>query len=258
MKQTILLSLPKAERALSSKDELEALSFAILIKLTFTSSEIQSATVRRCKEIFGIGTSRMTRVINNSIKYGYVVREGNNLKALKVKEEKVYNIKLEFTSKSYSRSNERYSLSQIMDIIRNSVLLNHIKKQNNCEDTFDIADNPVNSKTYRKAKKRIKRMSHTKSAFKGLSINRISTLLRVSKNKVRILLNRLLNNGLIEKSTNSIKTPFSENDLCSTLREWFQETGNFGYLYRGVDGVYCRVSNSYTYSCDLIKWLKNI
>ena len=257
MKQTILLSLPKAERALNSKEELEALSFAVLIKLTFTTSEVQSATVRRCKEIFGIGSTRMSRVINNSIKYGYVVRIGNNLKALPVKEENAFNIKLRFECKTFSRSEERYSLNEIMDIIRDSVFLNHIKKQNACENTFRLTDNPKTCKGFKAAQKRIKRMSHTSKAFVGLSMTKIANLLSVSKWKARKLLSKLLSCGFIEKIERSIKVPFNPSELSNRLREWFQESGYFGYLYRGKDGVYCRVSNSYSYNCDVIQWKKS-
>lgn len=257
MIQTLYISLPKAERALNSKEELEALSFAVLIKLTFTTSEVQSATVRRCKEIFGIGSTRMSRVINNSIKYGYVVRIGNNLKALPVKEENAFNIKLRFECKTFSRSEERYTLNEIMDIIRDSVLLNHIKKQNACENTFRLTDNPKTSKGLKAAQKRIKRMSHTSKAFIGLSMTKIAKLLVVSKWKARRLLSKMLSDGLITKIERSIKVPFNPSDLCCHLREWFKESGFFGYLYRGTDGVYCKISNSYSCDCDLIQWKRS-
>lgn len=258
MIQTLYLSLPKAERALSSKEELEALSFAVLIKLTFVTSEVQSATVRRCKELFGIGSTRASRVINNSIKYGYVIKQGDILKALPVKEEKAFNIRLRFQCKTFSRSKERYTLNHIMDIIRDSVLLNHIKKQNACEDTFNLSDNPKTDKCLKAARKKLKRMSHTSKAFIGLSMTKISKILRVSRWKARKLIYRLLASSLIDKKERSIKLPFSASDLSSNLREWFKESGFFGYIYRGTDGLYCRVSNSYSYCGDSIQWKKSI
>lgn len=255
MYQTINISLNKAECAIKCKDELEALSFAVLIKLTFVSSVVQSATIRRCKDIFGIGSSRISRVISNSLKYGYITKNNNELVALPVKEENSFNIKLRLLSKTYSKSSSRYTLNEIMDIIRDSVLLNHIKKQNDCENTFRLTDNPKTSKGFKVAKKRINRMSHTNKAFIGLSMTKISKLLMVSRWKARRLLNELLALGLIEKNERYIQLPFNVSDLTNGLREWFKETGCFGYLYRDNGRVCCRVSNSYKYKGNQIQWV---
>ena len=154
MKQTLYLNIGLAEQAINDKRFIEALAFSVLVKLTFVSSRIQSATVSKCKDLFGIGSTRMCRIINSGIEYGLLKRDNKDLVATSLKREKSYHIRLDFECKTYSRTkalmsdrpkSERspivcqYSLKDIIDIIRKSVLLNHISKQSDCEDTINIA-----------------------------------------------------------------------------------------------------------------------
>lgn len=59
MRQRLYLSIPLANESIDSKEMIESLAFAMMVKLTFVDSKIRKATVNRCKEIFGIGSARM-------------------------------------------------------------------------------------------------------------------------------------------------------------------------------------------------------
>lgn len=85
-------------------DLLKHLLFLCSSKLTFVSSRIQSATVSKCKDLFGIGSTRMCRIINSGIEYGLLKRDNKDLVATSLKREKSYHIRLDFECKTYSRT----------------------------------------------------------------------------------------------------------------------------------------------------------
>lgn len=269
MKQTLYLNIGLAEQAVNDKQLIEVLAFSVLVKLTFVSSRIQSATVSKCKDLFGIGSTRMCRIINNGISHGLLKRDGRDLVATSLKREQSYHIRLDFECKTYSRTralindkpkSERepivcqYSLKDIIDIIRKSVLLNHISKQSDCEDTINIAKGNTKSvNQLRKARKKCKRMLHTDNAFTGLSRKRIMDITKVCKNKAKHLIDDLCKNGLVKRVEQSVRVFLNYSDFSPKLaNSFFRETGLNGYLYRSGSEIRLRVSNKYVYSCDLI------
>ena len=80
----IWLSINIAEDAVADENKLEALAFSMLIKTKFVSSVFKDATVRRCNKVFGMGSTRSNRLINNGLKYGYLMRSGNDIIATKI------------------------------------------------------------------------------------------------------------------------------------------------------------------------------
>lgn len=269
MKQTLYLNIGLAEQAVNDKPFIEALAFSVLVKLTFVSSRIQSATVSKCKDLFGIGSTRMCRIINSGIEYGLLKRESKDLVATSLKREKSYHIRLDFECKTYSRiktlinnkpKSERepvvcqYSLKDIIDIIRKSVLLNHISKQSDCEDTINIAKGNTKSvNQLQKARKKCKRMLRTDNAFTGLSRKRIMDITKVCKNKAKHLIDNLCKSGLVNRVEQSVRVFLNYSDFSPKLaNSFFRETGLNGYLYRSGSEIRLRCSNKYVYSCDLI------
>lgn len=261
MKQTIYLSTKIASEAVSSKEMAEALAFALCIKLTFVSSRVQSATVRRCKALFHVGQDRISRMIKNGIKYGYLVRDGQDLIAVSLKTPESYHVRLDFQLNTYKFQTEekgcKYHLNSVIDLIRKSVLLNHISKQSDCRDTLKNAHEPCGLKTYKKSRNKIKRMLHAGRLFDGVSNARIRNLCSVGRAKARRLINSLVSSGNVIKEEVSVETGM---DIRSFNREranaFFKESGDFGYLYRKGNSILCRVSNRYIYDCDLISFIK--
>lgn len=259
MKQRLYLSIKAANEAIQSKDRIEALAFSMLIKLTFVSSNVQSATVSRCKSIFGMGSTKMSRVIRNAIKYGYVQRVGNDLIALPFKGNKNYCVKLDFAflTASFTKANIcQYSIKDLIRIIKQSVLLNHIRKTNDCADTFNNSSNPKNKAVLVKAKRKIKRMQCEKSYGEGLSLKRIMSVTNTKRTNARKLIKGLVAKGLVEELEQSVKTNINPLDFTKSVNDWLKETSQRGYFYRKGLAIYCRLSNIYKYNSDVITFIK--
>lgn len=259
MKQRLYLSIKVANEAIQSKERIEALAFSMLIKLTFVSSNVQSASVARCKAIFGMGSTKMSRIIKNAIKFGYIKRNGRDLIAMPFKGSKNYCVKLDFSclTASFTGVNVcQYSIKDLIRIIKQSVLLNHIRKTNDCADTFKNSSNPKNKSVLAKAKRKIKRMQCNKFYGECLSIQRVMSITNTKRTNARNLISDLASKGLVDKSEYSVKTNISPLDFVKSVNEWFKETGQSGYLYRGNDGIYCRLANIYKYNSDVITYVK--
>lgn len=269
MKQTLYLDIRLAEQAVNDKQLIESLAFSVLVKLTFVSSRVQSATINKCKDLFQIGSTRMCRIINNGIEYGLLKRDGKDLVATSLKREKSYHIRLDFECKTYSRTKAlmngkpkseqepvvcQYSLKDIIDIIRKSVLLNHISKQSDCEDTINIAKGNTKSvKQLRRARKKCKRMLRTNNAFTGLSRKRIMDITKVCKAKAKQFIDSLCSSGLVSRIEQSVRVCVNYSDFSRDVaNSFYKETGLTGYLYKSGSEIRLRVSNKYVYSCDLI------
>lgn len=259
MKQRLYLSTIVANEAVQSKDRIEALAFSMQIKLTFVSSIVQSATVSRCKSIFGMGSTRMSRIIRNSLKYGYIKRVGSDLIALQFKGSKNYCMKLDFAYLTAGITGEnicQYSIKDIIRLIKQSVLLNHIRKTNNCADTFNTSSNPKSKSAFKKAKSKLKRMQCDKFYGEGISIKRIMLITNTKRTNARKLISSLVANGLVDKVDQSVKTNINPTDFIKSSNVWFRESGCRGYLYRKGYAIYCRLSNIYKYNSDVITYIK--
>ena len=268
MKQTLYLDLRLAQQAVNDKMLIESLAFSMLVKLTFVSSRVQSATVQRCKDLFHIGSTRMCRIIRNGIAYGLLKRDGADLIALSLREEKSYHIRLNFECKTYSRTKAlmdnnpeskgvvvcQYSLKAIIDLIRKSVLLNHISKQTDCEDTINRVNGHVKSiNALRRAKKKCKCMLRSGKVYTGLSRKRIMDVTNVCKKKAKQLIDSLCDKGLVHRVEQSVRAFSNYKEFSSkAVNAFYRETGLAGYLYKSGSEIRLRISNKYVYSCDLI------
>lgn len=112
-----------ASEAVHNKAQLEALAFAISIKIKFVSSVFKDATVRRCNKVFEMGSTKSSRLIKNGLKYGYLERQGKDIIAKKVR------VAGRFHNKLIFNPDVNYSISMIIDKIRETVLLNQLRKQ---------------------------------------------------------------------------------------------------------------------------------
>ena len=136
VKDRIYISIRETESVLNDKNRLEALSFALCMKVNFRSSAIKNPTIRRCKELFHIGTSRMTRIMRNGTRYGFLRKEGDLLIASPIKEKCSYNYRLERKGTYKKNDKITFGLKDAIKMLREIILLNHISKQKNCADTL--------------------------------------------------------------------------------------------------------------------------
>ncbi|MGJ7024999.1 hypothetical protein [Petrimonas sulfuriphila] len=242
----IYLNTEIAKDAIRSKDRLEALSFAILVKDKFTSSMVNNATIRSCKELFKIGSTRTSRIIKNGLEYGYLRREKGALIANKIKA-KGYNVKIELDGNN---------LNSVMDIVRKSVLLNHIKVQNRITDTFQSASNPKFLKEYKSARKRVVRgmTGLTDYGHYGTSTARVMEVTNTKRTKARAIVGSLVLSGKLIVKHRAQKTMINPDDFYNGFAEHQKSLGCPGYLFLYKGEIWQKVSNKYIYNCfDICK-----
>lgn len=269
MKQRLYLSIPFATESVNSKEMIESLAFAMMVKLTFVDSRIRKATVTRCKDIFGIGSTRMCRIIKNGIRYGYLRREGSSIIANSLKSEKSYHFHEDFEALTASRTKTdgkeevqcKYKLKDIIALIREAVLLNHISKQSECEDTINSLENPKTLKQLRKAKKWQGCMRLCKDkACERLSNKRIMDITRTSLYYSRKLIRSIVCKKWALKSDVIVPTDIDPKNFIYSANKWFKENNISGYLFKFYDArvngyiIACNASRMYRYNCQLISF----
>lgn len=269
MKQRIYLSIPIANESIASKEMIESLAFAIMVKLTFVDSRIRKATVNRCKYIFGIGSARMCRIIRNGIQYGYLKREGSTITAKSLKSEKSYHFHKDFEALTASRTKTdesgkvqcKYKLKDIIALIREAVLLNHISKQSECSDTINTLQDPKTKKQLKKAKKWQGRMRLNKDkSCERLSNKRIMDITRTSLYYSRKLIRSIVGKKWALKREVIVPTDIRQEDFIRSANKYFKENNIRGYLFKFYDAtindyiIACSVSRMYRYNCDLISF----
>ncbi len=247
----------------------ESLAFAMMVKLTFVNSRIKGETVKRCKEIFGIGSARMCRIIKNGIKYGYLRREGNIIIANSLKSEKSYHFHNDFKALTASRAKTdekdgvqcQYKLKDIIALIREAVLLNHISKQSECSDTINTLENPKTLKSLKKAKKWQGRMRLLKDkACERLSNRRIMDITHTSLYHSRNIIRSIVSKKWALKHEAIIPTDIDPKNFIRSVNDWFKENGIHGYLFKFFHApsnryiVACNASRMYRYNCKLISF----
>lgn len=272
MKQRLYLSIKYAGEAVSSKEMTEALAFSMLVKLTFVNSVINNATVKRCKNIFGIGSARMCRIIRNGIKYGYLTRDGNSITAVSVKSGSSYHFHQDFDALTAKRTEcERgkddeveckYKLKDMIALIREAVLLNHISKQSECADTIKSLQDPKTSKELKKAKRWQRRMRLLEDkACERLSNRRIMDITHSSLYHSRKTIRSIAGKRWALKRDYVIQTDMTPETFTPIrANRWFKENGVRGYFFKMYCHpeeryiIACNASRMYRYNCDLISF----
>lgn len=258
---------------------MESLAFAMMVKLTFVNSRIKDATVKRCKEIFGIGSARMCRIIKNGIQYGYIRREGNTIIANSLKSEKSYHFHNDFEALTASRTKNKsqnedkdksdkkdevqckYKLKDVIALIHEAVLLNHISKQSECSDTINTLQDPKTLKQFKKAKKWQGRMRLCKDkACERLSNKRIMDITHTSLYHSRNIIRSIVRKRWALKRDVIIPTEIDKDNFEKSANMWFKKYGVSGYLFKFFDGrindyiIACNASRMYRYNCQLISF----
>ncbi len=269
MVQRLYLSIDYASEAVISKEMTESLAFAMLVKLTFVNSKIKGATINRCKKIFGIGSARMCRIIKNGIQLGYLRREGNTIVANSLKSEKQYHFHNDFEALTASRTKDgdkevqcKYKLKEMIALIREAVLLNHISKQSECADTIKSLQEPKTSKELKKAKKWQKRMRLSKDkSCELLSNRRIMDVIKSSLYHSRKTIRSIVRKRWALKRDFVMITDIKPGDFnCFSANRWFKENNVRGYFFKTYYYpeeryiIACNASRMYRYNCNLISF----
>lgn len=208
---------------------------------------VNNATIRGCKEKFHIGSTRMSRIIKNGIEFGLLKRVDKSIVATKIKSEG-FNCRLEFEDRNYT-------LSEVIDMIRNSLVLDHIRKQTYVVDTIDMAQNPQNNAQRKAGAMRMskKSMSTVKKAYRTLSNQRIMKLANVKRYRASILIKKLLCGGRITKNSTIVEMGIDPKNFTADFIRWRKNSDARGSLFSYKGKIYCKLANSYKYTCDAIR-----
>lgn len=241
---------------------LEALAFALLVKLTFVDSVIKSTTIREMQHIFRMGNARLKRVLSNALYYGYIVKEGDKYFVPTLKQRGSFNKRMMFYSGSVSKTLDNrtaYKLNALMKEIRIVVFKNHIRKQMAFQDTASVVNAPVDDKEFKRNRARLKRMSGMTSISDGLlkdsarlSISRIMEVMKTKRSTTKTIVRQLVKKGQIIRVFENIPIDMDYKELekdYSRQQLLYREAhkrGGWLHIFKGA--VYIQVANHYSLS----------
>lgn len=267
-KRNIYIDPKFAGEAVGSKESTEALAVVLGIKVTFVNSVVTNASAVRLMHILRIGHTRYKRAVNYALRKGWLIREGDNIRAANIKALDSYNIRLVFTKHHYCGKRGEdvrcpYTLTQLCNFIRQAVLLYHISKQVVVYDTITTATRqPTSSKLrskHKAAQKRVEgwgmRKPRLRKKADRLSYARMSELAGCSKSKAKSLVKSLVGSGVINKTENYEKTQWNIDEYSKMLRDDYAAYGNRGFLVRRDGKVMLRLANSYSLNKPIVKYV---
>lgn len=186
-RRIIRLSIDLAKEALGSREREEALAFAMSIKFRFVSSALKGkhTTKKHIKALFRIGDKKLTRILDNAVKFEYIRMEDGLIIANKLYRD------LDLTYKIYV-DREILLNKDAVKMLRHAVAVNHIGILTFFHDRKIRQASP---KTIGDVKMRGK----TKYFSTGISNNRVAQVLNCKVWKAKQILKDLTNSGAISK-----------------------------------------------------------
>ena len=186
------------------KDRIDALAFAILIKQKRINSTITNATQRKLKEVFGMGSDKLKRVIDDGIELGFLRREGGNIIANKLHSGNGLSLMMKsnwFVSAKNKNKKKKLKLAGVRSMIEVLIVTNQVSMQNSCRDTHNSATDGKDVREIRSARKRERRMlkRNYNAKFTGLSNIRIQQLIGRKHNKAVKIVKTAIAKGLLKK-----------------------------------------------------------
>lgn len=268
-----------AGAAVGTKESTEALAVVLGIKITFVNSIVTNVSAVRLMHILRIGHTRYKRAVGYALRKGWLVREGDNIRATAIKATDSYNVKLVFTKHYYKNSKRGddircpYTMTDLCNFIREAVLLHHISKQAVVYDTITTATRPSKRTPQAKNKAASKRAvgwgmrkPKLRKNADRLSYARMSELAGCSKTKAKSLVRSLVNGGVINKTENFEKTKININDFRNEVGGFdfdkfkdfytnYTNNGQRGFIVKRDGQIMLRVANSYTLNRPIVKYV---
>ena len=265
-KRNIYIDPNLAMDAVGTKESIEALAVVLGLKATFVNSVVKNASAVRLMHVLRIGHTRYKRAVEYALNKGWLIREGDNIRATSIKALDNYNLRFVFTRHYYRGKRKSdiqypYTLTQLCNFIRQAVLLYHISKQTVVYDTITLATRPPKrtpQSKHRKAKKRAEDWGMRKPKLRRkadrLSYARMSELAGCSKTKAKSLIKSLVGAGIINKTENYEKTQFHIDEYSKALRDGYAALGGRGFIVRHDGKVMLRLANSYSLNKVVVKY----
>ena len=246
MKRSIYLSIEMAKDALSSKEKLEALAFAIQIKYMFVSSTLKgkNTTKKHLKALFKIGDAKLTRCLINAEKYNYIRIQDNIIVANRLYGDKEVCYVIDIPSRNSLILNK-----QAERLIKEAVLIDQIKKMDYMRDVHEQEEERLTIEDKNKSCT----PEHTKRY--GLSYDTISKKLNISRIQAINIVKGLRSKGIISKAENFYTLDAKLTKSCFIHAKEFAQTN-----LRIVEGKVCfQLANVFSLlESKLIRWSSNI
>ena len=238
MIQTININITEAMEAVKSKEALDGLIFAYMIKTTFVSGRINNATIRRVCHALGIGNTICRRGLKSALERGYVRYEGNDLIAANINKrlDYLYPIQKELKRKSERAISETphcpFKFTELRKIVREAIIENHILKQNDFSNTIKCSVNPHSKEQLRRAKRRIKRMCSKPIVENGdrLSHKRVMEVANLKRSTAKTLMREMVKSKRLTRKQNIEQTDidiqrelgmaYDEPHFKATAKHW--------------------------------------
>lgn len=276
----IKVSTRLVQQAIKDDDMLEALAVAILIKRYNKGSYLADATVRTVKEYFHVGTKRALRILNELL--GYQEREKTGvcfelLKKDRNGQNNIHALKIRATTQYKSNYNidlidgKKYTVSQVMDMLRSCKLANSIKQQSYVVSTIETARSPESVQEYRKAKKRLARLdakrisksdyslsNYKKAINYGFSYSAVMRTTNTTRYKAKKLIRGLINAGVVLSKEIHKSTGIPAKEFTKHFESYYKEYIGVGRPYTrrcektGLRVIWVQLANQYTYVGNII------
>jgi len=250
MKRKIYLSISKASASIQSKDRVEALAFAIQIKGLYVSSMLTNTQKSKLKEKFNIGHEKLSRLIENGLKYGYLREFNGFLIANKLYAKCELVITLDFNSEL-----PLYSNKQIKELIQRAIIINQINKVEYLNNTIQkTTDKKLHWKQRKLAMKKLYRYVRTISGeFIGISYDRLAEVAGITRLKAIEFIKVLVDKGVINKKLTFIATGINAISKDKSIQHSYKSGENCGYLRKINSMYFLQLSNTYSVNTELIK-----
>ena len=262
MKKRLWIDPALVQEAIDSKEALDALALCCMVKLTFADSMVKDATVRRLMALFHLSHGRCVKAVEAGIARGYFFRDGNHLRACKVRSERQNNVPLDISVDGVAGECP-VGIAKMRDLLRGAVLYNHIAKQNDLRDTIRIARDPEEGelRAMRKARARLRKKGVCVDSVSADEVVRLSyasvcALLNVSRTKAIALVKTLRESGLVKRILQYEETGLELGQFSKAIQKGYARHGSRGFMVL-IDGMVClQLANAYLLQGDsLVKFL---
>lgn len=231
-----------------NRNRIDALAFAVMVKQVRRNSLIQKATQRNLKKVFHIGADTLKRVVDDGLKWGFLRKEGSNLIANKICENKKLGYlvrKSLFLEAKYRNKRDYLTLSSVRSIIEEAILVNQVNMQQSCSDTHVRATSGRTVRSIRNARKRESRMLNGKycNKYTGLSNWRIQQLIGRKHGRAVKVVKNAISHNLISKRIREKEFNKEGETYGPVMRAMMQGTNIIVWVQKR--GARIRLSNEY-------------
>lgn len=223
MKRNLYIGIKQLCEVAQDRDSLAVFAFCLMVKERFVSSQVNNASFRRVQSLFGISYPTWKKITKKGQEMGLIYFVGKDLFCSRIRT-KGYNF-------NYICS-EQGKFSEYVKAIREVILINHIAKMEDIQETTQKACLGKRISVVRAARKRLEKLGLAgKVPHYNLSNRRAGEVVGMSKASGRSLLNGLLGKKMVSFTPDVRPTPLSPDCATKEILEYYRQSGVLGHLY---------------------------